>query len=171
VKRSSAYWAANRYGSPDQEPSATAPLTDLPVGPAARFRLLRDGLRAVTGVAESVRFMGTTWRWAWEYGIGNRKLCWVHVVGDELSATFTLTENEEGKTRAGARLATVLAQAIEEGQRTGPVRWCWVELADRKSIEAFVRFAARKAEWLSERPASHRGRRARPSVEREEEAE
>ena len=27
-----------------------------------------------------VRYMGESWRWAWEYGVGNRKLCWVHFV-------------------------------------------------------------------------------------------
>ncbi len=84
--RSSAYWAANRYGSEEAEPAPTAPLHDLPAAAAARFKLLRAGLIELAGVAEAVRYMGASWRWAWEYGVGNRKLCWVHVIGDALSA-------------------------------------------------------------------------------------
>ena len=90
MARSSAYWAGNRYADPAQEPEATAPLQDLPAPVAARFGLLRDGLRELPGVDETVRYMGQSWRWAWEYGIGNRKLCWMHVIGDVVSTTFTL---------------------------------------------------------------------------------
>jgi Protein of unknown function (DUF3788) len=157
--RSSAYFAGNRYSDPEREPQATAPLEDLPPAIAARFRALRSGLLALDGIAETVRFMGNTWRWAWEYGIGNRKLCWLHIVGDELSATFTLSDNEEDRVQRGTRLASMLGRAIEEGQRTGPVKWCWVELSDRRAVEAFIRLAARKATWLSERGGPHRAPR------------
>ena len=92
--RSSAWWARNRYADPAAEPLASAPLTDLPAGPAGRFRVVRAGLLQLDGVAEAVRFMGTTWRWTWEYGIGTRKLCWLHLVGDTVSATFTLSDAE-----------------------------------------------------------------------------
>jgi hypothetical protein len=159
MARSSAYFAANRYADPDQEPAATAPLEDLPPAAAARFRALRSGLLALDGIAESVRFMGNTWRWAWEYGIGNRKLCWLHIVRDELSATFTLSDSEEDRLRQGGRLASALARAVEEGQRTGPVKWCWVELPDRRAVDGFIRLAARKAVWLSERGGPHRAPR------------
>src|SRR5512145_3500038 len=94
MARSSAYWAATRYADPAQEPDPAAPLHDLPPAAAARFRLLRQGLREFDGAAESVRYMGQSWRWAWEYGIANRKLCWVHVVGSALSTTFTLSDAE-----------------------------------------------------------------------------
>ena len=90
--RSSAYWAANRYTDEAAEPAPTAPLDDLPAAAAARFKLLRAGLTELAGVAEAVRYMGASWRWAWEYGVGNRKLCWVHVIGDALSATFTMSD-------------------------------------------------------------------------------
>jgi hypothetical protein len=157
--RSSAYFAANRYADPEQEPAPTAPLEDLPPAAAARFRVLRSGLLALDGIGETVRFMGNTWRWAWEYGIGNRKLCWLHIVRDELSATFTLSDSEEDRLRKGARLASMLVRAMEEGQRTGPVKWCWVELPDRRAVDTFIRLAGRKAAWLSERGGPHRAPR------------
>jgi hypothetical protein len=159
MPRSSAYFAANRYPDPEQEPTATAPLEYLPPAAAARFRALRNGLLGLEGIVETVRFMGNTWRWAWEYGIGNRKLCWLHIVGDDLSATFTLSDSEEDRLRKGGRLASTLARAMEEGQQTGPVKWCWVELPDRKAVDAFIRLAARKAAWLSERGGPHRAPR------------
>ena len=166
-RRSSAYWAGNRYADAAVEPAVAAPLHDLPTAAAARFAALRKGLLALDGVAESVRFMGTSWRWAWEYGVGNRKLCWVHVVGDALSATFTLSESEEDRFRRGTRPAAAIARAVEEGQRTGPVKWCWLELDDRRTVDAFLRLAARKVEWLAERPMPHRPPkpRARPEPE------
>ena len=100
--RSSAYWAGNRYADEAVEPLPTAPLHDLPAAAAGRFKALRTGLAALDGVAEAVRFMGTSWRWAWEYGVGNRKLCWVHVIGNALSATFTMSDSEEDRlSRAG----------------------------------------------------------------------
>ena len=154
--RSSAYWAANRYADEAAEPAPTAPLKDLPAAPAARFRALRTGLLALGGVAESVRYMGASWRWAWEYGVGNRKLCWIHVVGDALSATFTMSDAEEDRLGRVGRVPADIVRAIDEGQRTGPLKWCWLPLDDRRAVDAFLRFAARKAEWLAERPAPHR---------------
>jgi hypothetical protein len=160
--RSTAYWAANRYADESAEPTPAAPLDDLPPAAAGRFRVLRDGLRDLEGVTESVRFMGATWRWAWEYGIGNRKLCWLHVIGNAVSATFTVSAGEEDRLRRTPRLAAGLVRALDDAQRTGPVKWCWLELADRRAVDAFLRLAARKAEWLSERPASHRVPRLQP---------
>jgi hypothetical protein len=159
MSRSSAYFAANRYRDPSQEPAPTAPLEDLSPAAAARFRALRSGLLALDGIGETVRFMGNTWRWAWEYGIGNRKLCWLHVVRDEISATFTLSDTEEDRLRKGGRLASSLLTAVEEGQRTGPVKWCWVELPDRRAVDTFLRLSKRKAAWLSERGGPHRAPR------------
>jgi len=170
--RSPAFWAGNRYHDEAGEPKRSAPLRDLPPLPAARFRALRSGLLALDGVVESVRFMGATWRWAWEYGIGTRKLCWIHFIRDQVSATFTLSEHEEHRLRQGARLASQVLQSLEEGQRTGPVRWCWLELADRRSVDSFLTLARRKAAWLAERSAPHRVSRVRGrSVPVDEEAD
>jgi hypothetical protein len=166
IGRSRAFWAGNRYADEASEPSQTAPLHDLPAGPAARFRAVRTGLLQLDGVIETVRYMGTTWRWAWEYAVGNRKLCWLHVVRDDVSATFTLTEVEEERLHRLSRLSAEVARAVTEGQRTGPVRWCWLNLAERRTVEAFLSLARRKAEWLAERPAPHRAPKMR--VRREE---
>lgn len=154
--RSSAYWTSNLYANPEEEPERTAPLHDLPAAAASRFREVRDGLLEIQGVAEQIRFMGPTWQWAWEYGMGNRKLCWLHLMRAGVDATFTLSENEEGRLAKGTKVAGALARAIVEGQRTGPVKWCWLELADRRSVDAFLSLARRKAEWLAERTPPRR---------------
>ena len=161
--RSSAYWSANRYPDPEVQPGVTAPMDDLPAPAAARFRAVREGLLAIDGVSESVRYMGTNWRWSWEYGVGSRKLCWLHVVGKGISTTFTLSDMEESRLRGVGRLPADLARAIAEAQRTGPLRWCWLDLGDRRIVDGFLTFARRKGEWLSERPAPHRGPRPRGS--------
>ncbi len=162
VGRSSAYWSGNRYADPDAPPDPAAPLQDLPAQAAARFKAVRSGLLEIGGVVETVRFMGANWRWTWEYGIGSRKLCWLHVVGSGVSATFTLSDIEESRVRA-LKVSAEVARAVAESQRTGPVRWCWLELADRRVVDGFLTFARRKGEWLSERPAPHRTGRARGS--------
>ena len=164
VSRSSAYWSANRYADPEAQPDPAAPLQDLPAQAAARFKALRTGLRGVRGVVETVRYMGVSWRWTWEYAIGNRKLCWLHLVGNGISATFTLSDMEESRVRAIPRLSADVAKALAEGQRTGPVRWCWLELGDRRAVEGFLTFARRKGQWLNERPAPHRAGRSRGSA-------
>jgi Protein of unknown function (DUF3788) len=157
--RSSAYWASNLYTSEAEEPEPTAPLRDLPAPAAARFQSVREGLLGIPGVSEQVRYMGSPWRWAWEYGIGNRKLCWLHHMKHGIDATFTLSDSDESRLTRNARLASVITRALEEGQRTGPVKWCWLELSDRRSIDAFLSLARRKAEWLAERPAPRRAPR------------
>jgi hypothetical protein len=154
--RSSAYWAGNRYADEAQEPAPTAPLKDLPAAAAARFKVLRAGLVALDNVAEAVRFMGASWRWAWEYGVGNRKLCWVHVVRDGLSVTFTMSDAEDDRLHRAGRVPADVVRAIGEGQRTGPLKWCWLPLDDRRAVDNFLRLAGHKAEWLAERPAPHR---------------
>jgi hypothetical protein len=160
--RSNAYWRSNLYSDESAEPAPTAPLQDLPSTTAARFDALRKGLLGIEGVSEHVRFMGPTWQWAWEYGIGNRKLCWLHFMRSGIDVTFTLSESEEGRLTQGPKLSGALARAILEGQRTGPVKWCWLELGDRRAADAFLSLARRKAEWLTERPTLRRG--PRPSA-------
>jgi hypothetical protein len=145
--RSSAYWQGNRYPTSSVEPAPRAPLKDLPPGPAARFKLVRDGLRAIPGVVEHVKFLGPQWRWAWEYTLGTRKLCWIHVMQDGISTTFTISDGEERRVR-DTRLPAAVVQAITEAQRTGPVRWCWMALADQRLAASFLGFAKRKAEWM-----------------------
>lgn len=157
--RSSAYWSANRYLSEAEEPEPAAPLHDLPPALAARFRAVREGLLQIKDVTEQVRYMGVTWRWAWEYGIGNRKLCWLHLMKNGVDVTFTMSESDESRLVKGPKLAGVVARALVEGQRTGPVKWCWLELNDRRSIDAFLSLARRKAEWLAERPTPRRAPR------------
>ena len=93
--RSNAYWTSNLYVDEANEPVPTAPLTDLPATTAGRFRALRAGLLGIVGASEQVRFMGPTWQWAWEYSVGNRKLCWLHFMRGGLDVTFTLSESEE----------------------------------------------------------------------------
>jgi Protein of unknown function (DUF3788) len=157
--RSNAYWKSNRYMAEAEEPEPSAPLKDLPPALASRFRAVRDGLLEVSGVAEQVRYMGPTWRWAWEYALGNRKLCWLHIMQNGLDVTFTLSEGDESRLTKGSKVAGVIARALVEGQRTGPVKWCWLELSDRRAIDAFLSLARRKAEWLAERPAPRRAPR------------
>ena len=171
MARSSAYWSANRYPDPDVQPDPAAPLQDLPAQAAARFKAVRTGLLAIRGVVETVRYMGVSWRWSWEYGIGRRKLCWVHVVGNGISTTFTLSDMEESRVRSIPRLSADVARAVAESQRTGPVRWCWLELGDRRVVEGFLTFARRKGEWLNERPAPHRAGRSRGSAAKDRDAE
>src|SRR5215208_3145225 len=118
--RSNAYWSSNLYLNETEEPLPTAPLQDLPPALSARFNLVRAGLLEISGVTEQVRFMGPMWRWAWEYGIGNRKLCWLHLMRTSVDVTFTLSEGDEGRLTKTARVAQVIAKAIQEGQRTGP---------------------------------------------------
>jgi hypothetical protein len=157
--RSSAYWQSNLYLLEAAEPLPDAPLQDLSSTLASRFRTVRDGLLQIPGVAEQVRFMGVSWRWAWEYGIGNRKLCWLHVMKNSVDVTFTLSESDENRLGKGPKVSGVVARALVEGQRTGPVKWCWLELSDRRSIDAFLSLARRKAEWLAERPTPRRAPR------------
>jgi hypothetical protein len=161
--RSNAYWTSNLYVNEAEEPVPTAPLNDLPANAAGHFQVLRAGLLGIEGTSEQVRFMGPTWQWAWEYGIGNRKLCWLHFMRGGVDATFTLSENEESRLAKGGKVAGALARAILEGQRTGPVKWCWLELADRRAVDAFLTLARRKAEWIGERPTLRRAPRPQGS--------
>jgi len=145
--RSSSYWKGNRYPIAAEEPAARAPLKDLPRAPAARFRLVRDGLKAISGVVEHVKFLGPQWRWTWEYTLGTRKLCWLHIMEDGISATFTISDGEERRVQE-MRIPAAVATVIADGQRTGPVRWCWLDLSDQRVATAFLGFAKKKAEWM-----------------------
>jgi hypothetical protein len=154
--RSAAYWAANPYRNAQVEPAPTAPYHDLPGTAGDRFRRARTGVLEIRGAAEQVRFMGVPWGWAWEYAVGPRKLCWLHPVPSAVSATFTLADDEEARVLALPRLADVLRQAVREGQRTGPVKWCWLAFADRRQVDVFLGLIRRKAEWLLADPATKR---------------
>src|SRR5918912_1741754 len=109
--RSSAYWTANLYRSESEEPDATSPLRDLSPSIAARFRLVRDGLLRILGVSEQVRYMGATWGWSWEYAIGNRKLCWLHLMKNGIDVTFTLSDSDESRLTKGTKVAGVIARS------------------------------------------------------------
>ena len=149
MSRSTAYWETNLYREPRRPPLAAAPADDLPADAAVRFRALRTGLRAIAGVKEQPRFVGQPWRWAWEYSMEGRRLCWVHCMEKGVSVTFTLSSDDEERAADAARLPAAVQRAIREGQRTGPVRWCWLELSDRRSVDAMLGFARKKAVWLA----------------------
>lgn len=156
MARSSAYWAANPYRNPDETPDAAAPYAVLTPQQAERFRRVRTALGALPGVAEQVRFMGNPWGWAWEYAVGSRKVCWVHPIPPVASATFTLTNDEESKVLAIARLPDPIRNAVRDAQRTGPLKWCWISLPDRRHVDAFLGLARRKAEWVGLRSPPRR---------------
>lgn len=127
-------------------------MRDLPPDAAARFRAIRDGIRAFEGVSERVKFIPPNWNWAWEYSCLGRRLCWLHVMETGIGGTFTLSDEDERQLPAGAKLSSIIDQSIRNGQRTGPVRWCWIEFSDRRSIDAFIAFMKRKAAWVAAAP-------------------
>ena len=159
--RSAAFWATSLYRNSRQEPKAAAPYKDLPPALAARFRRLREGLLKLPGVAEHVKYMGPSWHWTWEYVVGHRKLCWVHVLASGPAITFTIADTEEPKALALTRLPAAIGSAIRAAQRTGPVRWCALEVGDQKAADAFLSFVRRKLAWVvEETPAAAAGRRS-----------
>jgi hypothetical protein len=99
--------------------------------------------------------MGTQWRWAWEYGMPGRRLCWLHAMETGVGGTFTITD-EEHSLLLTSRLSAVIARAVRDGLRTGPVLWCWVEFAERRTVEAFLGFMKRKATLVRAMPAENR---------------
>jgi hypothetical protein len=160
VGRSAAYWATNLYPDNRHEPKPAAPYRDLPAADGARFRRVREGLLELDGVHEQVKFMGVPWRWAWEYTLGNRKLCWLHVMAGGPTGTFAVSDVEERKALALTTLSATVVAALQSGQRTGPVKWCSLDFTDQKAVDAFLGFARRKHGWLlSEAPSSPMSRR------------
>lgn len=157
--RSAAYWATNLYPNSRQEPKPTAPLKDLPAPAAARFKRLREGLLKLPGVVEHIKFMGP-WAWTWEYAVGHRKLCWLHVMQNGPSITFTIADQEEPKALAVPRLPSAIGSAIKNAQRTGPVRWCALEVGDQKAADAFLSFVRRKLAWVVADTPGAGGRRS-----------
>ena len=147
--RSATYWATNLYPDMKEPPRPAAPYRDLPMVEAGRFRTLREGVVKLPGVSEHVRFLGPTWRWTWEYGMGQRRLCWLHAMRGGVSTTFTLTQEEEREALRLPKLALPIQTALRYGQRTGPVRWCWLEVGDRKAVDALLTFLRRKAAWMA----------------------
>lgn len=152
MARSTAYWSANLYSDPDRAPQPAAPLRDLPPDSAARFGSIREGIRGLEGVQERVKFIPPSWNWAWEYAVMGRKLCWLHVMDTGIGGTFTLSEDDERQIPMVPKLSSVIERAILNGQRTGPIRWCWIEFTDRRSVDAFLAFMKRKAAWVAATP-------------------
>lgn len=159
--RSAAFWATSLYSNPRQEPKPSAPYKDLPSPAAARFRRLREGLLKLPGVTEHVKFMANWQSWAWEFTVGHRKLCWIHVMQSGPALTFTIADSEEPKALAVPRLPAAIGAAIRGAQRTGPVRWCALDVGDQKAADAFLSFVRRKLAWvLAETPGAGTGRRS-----------
>jgi hypothetical protein len=148
MARSSAYWAGNLYRDAALVPAVDQPERELPAAAAARFQAVRAGLAGIGGVTEHVKYMAEPWRWTWEYSSGGRRLCWLHPVPGGPGATFTIAEAEEPQVHALRGLPAPLARAMIDARVTGPLRWCAVELTDRRIMEAFLDLATRKAGWL-----------------------
>ncbi len=146
--QSTAFWRSNLYPDPDIEPQPRSPYRDLPRHEANRFKLVRRGLLDQKGVAERIRFMGDKWRWAWEYALGSRKLCWLHAMSSGVGATFTLTDHEAREVAEISRVPALIDRAIRDGQQTGPVRWCSLDISDKKAAETFLAFTKKKVQWL-----------------------
>lgn len=117
--------------------------------------MLRDGLLHIDNVSEKVRYILPNWKWTWEYSVPARKLCWLHVLETGVAGTFAMSEEDERQVER-AKLASGILTAVRDGHRTGPVRWCSVDFADRKSIEGFLGFMRKKAAWVAATPQDSR---------------
>ena len=117
--------------------------------------MLREGLLQIGGVSEKVRFILPNWKWTWEYSVPARKLCWLHVLDTGVAGTFATSDDDERQLER-AKAAAVILTAVRDGHRTGPVRWCSVDFADRKSIEGFLGFMRKKAAWVAAHPQDSR---------------
>ena len=155
MARSTAYWAANFYSDPDNPPRPGAPLRDLPPIAADRFRMLRETLLDIDGVSEKVRFILPNWKWTWEYAMPARRLCWLHILETGVSATFTMSDEDERHLER-VKPAGIIVSSVRDSQRTGPLRWCSVEFTDRKAIDGFLGFMRKKAAWLAAAPQESR---------------
>lgn len=147
--RSRAYWRGNLYPDPKRCPDPDAPAHDLPPIAARQFEALRDGLLSLPGIRERVKYQGEPWRWVWEYSSGSRRVCWLHVMETGLAGTFPIAAADEGELLASVDPGGPVAKAIRTGQRTGPVKWCWLGLEDGRAMDAFVRFARGRIERLA----------------------
>ena len=132
------YWATTLYREPRKRPKADAPLKDLPPRAAQRFKLAREGVRAMKHVSEQVVFLGTAWKWVWMYEVSGRKLGYLHPMESSISATFILTEGEERELSGTNEAPGVVRQAMRTGIVSDGVRWCWMDLSDLEAAEAFV---------------------------------
>ena len=103
---------------------------------AARFRALRTGLLELDGVAEAVRFMGAELA----LGLGVRRGQPEALLGARHRRRALGHLHPERCRRgpaaaAAGRVPADIARAIDEGQRTGPVKWCWLPLDDRRAVD------------------------------------
>ena len=53
-----------------------------------------------------------------------------------------------------------IGSAIKGAQRTGPVRWCALEVGDQKAADAFLSFVRRKLAWVVADTPGAGGRRS-----------
>lgn len=148
-RQPSGYWATTLYQDPRKRPKADAPLKDLPPRAGQRFKLAREGVRALKHVTEQVVFLGTAWKWVWMYEVGGRKLGYLHPMESSISATFVLVAAEERELVGSDGVPTRLREAIELGPVAAGVRWCWMEMPDLEAAEEFVRVIRLKHQILS----------------------
>ncbi len=132
------YWATTLYREPRKRPKADAPLKDLPPRAAQRFKLAREGVRAMKHVSEQVVFLGTAWKWVWMYEVSGRKLGYLHPMESSVSATFILTGAEERELTGTTSAPRAVHEAMRVGILSDGVRWCWLDLPDLDAAEAFV---------------------------------
>jgi hypothetical protein len=143
------YWATNLYKSPRKRPKSDAPLKDLPLRAAQRFKRAREGVRALKHVTEQVVFLGTAWKWVWMYEVGGRKLGYLHPMETSLSGTFVLTESEEREFALSDGLPKPLRQAMRDGLVANGLRWCWMEFPDLEAVDAFIHVVRLKHQLLA----------------------
>jgi len=145
----SGYWATNLYKDPRKRPKGDGPLKDLPPRAGQRFKTVREGLRSLKHVTEQVVFLGTAWKWVWMYEVSGRKLGYLHPMETSVSGTFIITEAEERELSGSESVPKSLRPAMRDGVRSAGVRWCWTELADLATAEAFVEMVRLKHLMLS----------------------
>jgi hypothetical protein len=143
------YWASTLYKDPRKRPKADGPLKDLPPRAAQRFRLAREGLRALKHVTEQVVFLGTAWKWVWMYEVSGRKLGYLHPMETSVSGTFVLTQAEERELAGSDMVPPPVRPAMEAGAVSDGVRWCWTTFPSLAAAAAFVEVVRLKHVMLS----------------------
>lgn len=131
------FWAQTLYSDSDSRPPPNAPLRDLPVRAARRFRRVREGLHQLQGVTEQVVYQGRTWKWVWLFEVGGRKVVYLHPMTRGLSATFVVGRAERPHFDLSA-LPEAARSAFVDGEEDGGTRWCWMDLPNMAAVDALL---------------------------------
>jgi hypothetical protein len=129
---------SNPYVKESARPGPDSPRGKLPVPHRQVWAALQDGLRNLPRVRETVIWCGESWKWAWQYSIGDNQLAFLLPSDRGVSAVLVVEDRYIDELLTHDDMTSSIKGLIDVSEPKAACRRCWTPVLDVETARDFL---------------------------------